>query len=292
MDSLPPLLQNQYESYFYSADEGFFNGRVAASAKTRDAHWENWVKFTKPVGVDPYLQGTDYVTRVRLLTGFAAYVRSGDAGRGRQVTTSTVSTAITAVGQTIALAVGHNPTKLAGSDKLIPRLAQTLDGWRKGDPPTAKKLPVEADVPEYLCKSGNTFGASPLEAAVGDLTLIAFYYLLRVGEYTCKGTRNSSKQTVQFKLEDVTFFHTHNGSLQQLPRNAPAELILSAHSATLKLDNQKNGWKGVCIHQEHNGEPLACPVRALGRRYLHIRQHASDPKTFLSAYFDDKRIEM
>ena len=288
MDNLPPLLQNQYESYFYSADEGFFNGRVAASAKTRDAHWENWVKFTRPVGMDPYLQGTDYATRVRLLTGFAAYVRSGDAGRGRQVTTSTVSTAITAVGQTIALAVGHNPTKLAGSDKLIPRLAQTLDGWRKGDPPTAKKLPVEADVPEYLCKSGNTLGASPLDAAVGDLTLIAFYYLLRVGEYTCKGTRNSSKQTVQFKLEDVTFFHTHNGSLQQLPRNAPAELIMSAHSATLKLDNQKNGWKGVCIHQEHNGEPVACPVRALGRRYLHIRQHASDQKTFLSAYFDDK----
>jgi hypothetical protein len=287
VDSLPPLLQNQYECYFYTADEGFFHGRVAASAKTRDAHWENWVKFIKPVGVDPYLQETNYVTRVQLLTGFAAYVRSGDVGRGCQVTTSTVSMAITAVGQTIAVAVGHNPTKLAGSDKLIPRLAQTLDGWQKGDPPTAKKLPVKADVPEHLCKVGNLMGASPLEAAVGDLTLIAFYYLLRVGEYTCKGTRNSSKQTVQFKLEDVTFFHSHNGSLQQLPRNTSAELIMSAHSATLKLDNQKNGWNGICIHQEHNGEALACPVRALGRQYLHIWKHASDPRTFLSAYFDD-----
>jgi hypothetical protein len=31
---------------------------------------------------------------------------------------------------------------------------------------------------------------------------------------------------------------------------------LSADSATLKLDNQKNGWKGVCVHQEKNGEGL------------------------------------
>jgi hypothetical protein len=56
----------------------------------------------------------------------------------------------------------------------------------------------------------------------------------------------------------------------------------------LKLDNQKNGWKGVCIHQEHNREQLACPVRALGRRYLHIRSHTLDPKAFLSSYFCQK----
>ena len=164
-----------------------------------------------------------------------------------------------------------------------------LDGWRKGDPPTAKKLPIEADVPDYVCRVGTAPGASALEAAVGDLVVIAFYYLLRVGEYTCKGTRNQSKQTVQFKLEDVTFFRYQQDKLQQLPRNAPPELILTAHSATLKLDNQKNGWKGVCIHQEHNGEDIACPVRALGRRYLHIRQHTSNPKTVLSAYFDNNR---
>jgi hypothetical protein len=204
------------------------------------------------------------------------------------VSAQTVASALTAVGQTISLAIGHNPIKLSGSEKLLPRLAQTLDGWRKADPATSKKLPVEADVPEYLCRVGTSPRATALEAAVGDLTLIAFYYLLRVGEYTCKSARNSSKQTVQFKAEDVTFFSMHSGRLQQLPRNAPTDLIMTAHSATLKLDNQKNGWKGVCIHQEHNGNPIACPVRALGRRYLHIRAHSSDPKTFLSSFFNDK----
>jgi hypothetical protein len=36
--------------------------------------------------------------------------------------------------------------------------------------------------------------------------MIAFFYLLQVGEYTVKGSRNNTKQTVQFKYEDVTFF--------------------------------------------------------------------------------------
>jgi hypothetical protein len=239
--------------------------------------------------VDPHLQGVDYTTRTRLLSGFAAGICSGDFGRGRQVTTQTVSSALTAVGQTIALAIGENPTKLTGSDKLIPRLSQMLDGWRKSDPATTKKLPAEADVPAFLCQLGTAESATTLEAAVGDLTLIAFYYLLRVGEYTCKCYRNETKQTVQFKLEDVTFFSTHTGRLQQLPRGAPDHLLLTAHSATLKLDNQKNGWKGVCVHQEHNGEPILCPVHALARRYLYIRRHTSDPITFLSAYFDKGR---
>jgi hypothetical protein len=61
--------------------------------------------------------------------------------------------------------------------------------------------------------------------------------------------------------------------------------IRSADSATLKLDNQKNGWKGVYIHQEHNGDAAHCPVRALGRRYIHIRSNTPDSSTFLSAFF-------
>ena len=90
--------------------------------------------------------------------------------------------------------------------------------------------------------------------------MTAFYYLLRVGEYTIKGSRNNTKQTVQFKYEDITFFKKNNGELRCLPRDAPAHLISSANGATLKLDNQKNGWKGVCVYHESNGEASHCPV--------------------------------
>ena len=135
-----------------------------------------------------------------------------------------------------------------------------LNGWRKEDPPTEKKLPVEANIPEYLCHIGMCSSATPLEVTAGDLTLIAFYYLLRVGEYTCKSTCNNTKQTVQFRVKDVTFFWYVNGALCQLPWDAPDDIIMSAHLATHKLDNQKNRWKGMCIHQEHNGNNVTCPV--------------------------------
>ncbi len=95
-------------------------------------------------------------------------------------------------------------------------------------------------------------------------------------------------QTVQFKYEDVTFFRKNNlGQLQCLPRDAPDELISTADGATLKLDNEKNGWKGVCIYHKTNGNLLNRPVRALGRCYHHLRKHQANSKTFLSAYFEE-----
>ena len=149
-------------------------------------------------------------------------------------------------------------------------------------------LPIESDVPELLIEMGyNTLGTSHTQA-VGDLTLIAFYYLLQIGEYTIKSKRNNTKQTVQFKLEDVTFYKkTTWGQLRCLPKNAPYQLVLSADSATLKLDNQKNGWKGVCVHQDTNGEALYCPIRALGRRVVHLRQHGAAKNSFLSTFYHE-----
>ena len=81
-----------------------------------------------------------------------------------------------------------------------------------------------------------------------------------------KGQRNETKKTVQFKLEDAMFFCRYDkGTLRQLPTNALNKDILSAEGDTLKLENQKNVWKGVCVDQEHNGDDNLSPIRALGR---------------------------
>jgi hypothetical protein len=119
---------------------------VAATTNNRKTHWENWIRYVGPLGLDPYSQRVQYTTKVRVLTGFAARVRQGLYGRGKRVAAGTVVGAFTAVGQEIALACGTNPTKITGSKRLLPQLSQILDGWRKEDPPTTKKLP-EADVP-------------------------------------------------------------------------------------------------------------------------------------------------
>ena len=76
--------------------------------------------------------------------------------------------------------------------------------------------------------------------AIADLTPIAFYFLLLVGEYTCRQKRKNEKQIVQFRIEDVTFSKCDKqGRLWQLKRNTTADGIMEADSCTLKLSNQK-----------------------------------------------------
>ncbi len=60
--------------------------------------------------------------------------------------------------------------------------------------------------------------------------------------------------TVQFKVKSVQFFYTNKfGTANIITQNVTAEVLLAVSSATLKLDNQKNGWKGIRVHDEHNG---------------------------------------
>ena len=101
-----------------------------------------------------------------------------------------------------------------------------------------KKLPVESDIPEFLARAGQAVNATERVRVVGDWSLIALYYLLRIGEYTRKALRNADKQTKQFKSSDARFFERgKDGSLQRLGRNASDERILAAAGGTLKLDN-------------------------------------------------------
>ncbi len=110
-----------------------------------------------------------------------------------------VTGAIKAVGQTIALAGNKNSAKVIGSDKFFLALQIMLDGYRKDDPPTKKKLPVKADVPELLIKMGYSKSGFLHAQAVGDLPLIAFYYLLRIGKYTVKQQRDQAKRAKKQK---------------------------------------------------------------------------------------------
>ncbi|KAL7485901.1 LOW QUALITY PROTEIN: hypothetical protein ACHAW6_011493 [Cyclotella cf. meneghiniana] len=150
-----------------------------------------------------------------------------------------------------------------GSDKYLHCIQQTLKGWDKEGPHTSKKLLVEADVPELMVKWGLLAGAAAVMRESRDLMLGAFYFLLRIGEYTMKHSRNESKQTVQFQMADVTFFH-RNKMGQCDGWYAPVDMIMEANRANLKIENQKNVQTGMCIHHEANDIEYYCPVKALG----------------------------
>jgi hypothetical protein len=97
--------------------------------------------------------------------------------------------------------------------------------------------------------------------------MIAFYYLLQVGKFRIKGSRNSTKQTVQIKYEDVSFFKKNTrGQLRCLPRDALAEIISAADCAALKLDDKKMGRRAFASTTRPmatNGIAHACPCTLL-----------------------------
>ena len=73
-----------------------------------------------------------------------------------------------------------------------------------------RKLPVQLEVPELLVTTAYNSTGTEKDEAPADLTMRALYYLLCVGEYTVKGSRNSTKQIVQSKYEEINFFHKNN----------------------------------------------------------------------------------
>ena len=70
--------------------------------------------------------------------------------------------------------------------------------------------------------------------------------------------KNEGKLTDRFKLGNVTFSKRKGGRLRQLGPRATRAQVLSADAATLRMDNQKNGWKNVCIRHEENGDLYYC----------------------------------
>ena len=156
---------------------------MAATTANQEKYFANWKAYAAPLQLEPHLQGGDAVLTQPALSVFAARMRSGAFGRGRQVRAGTTSGALTTVG-TKAVLAGWKPLS---SDKFLARLNQMLDGWDEKDPPTKKKLPVDVDVPNLLVDLGRGERATALVRAVVCLTLTAFYFLLRSGEYTCRG---------------------------------------------------------------------------------------------------------
>jgi hypothetical protein len=119
------------------------------------------------------------------------------------------------------------------------------------------------------------------QKAVGDMALIAFYYLLRVGEYTLSGT-GTTTLTQAFRLQDITLWD--NTTI--LDHSLPLDVLLHrCTAATLRISNQKNGKRNQAIH--HKAQPCddTCPAKALVRRIKHIHSHTSNPYIIISTYF-------
>jgi hypothetical protein len=127
------------------------------------------------------------------------------------------------------------------------------------------------------------------QQAIADLSLIAFFYLLRVGEYTAprfvnnNGRTVRATRTVQFTVGNVGFFK--KGKI--LPRSSPLNILLTADQCTLKITNQKNGRMGETITHETVLNETHGPVTALARRVHHILSNGGSEENIISDFFHE-----
>ena len=218
-----------------------------------------------------------------LLTGFAARVRTGALGHGFEVKVQSVSEALAAVSASLELAGKHSPAYKVEGEFITP-LKRCLEGFRRDDAPSVPQLAVPVTLVDAIHTAA--FQTSNImDQATSSLITIAFYYLLRVGEYTCprrvkiNGQWKRATRTRQFRVKDVGFFK--DGKV--LPRKSSLETLLMADSVTLKISNQKNGRMGQTIHQETTGEKGA--VAALAHRVHHILSNGGSENLLICNVF-------
>jgi hypothetical protein len=109
------------------------------------------------------------------------------------------------------------------------------------------------------------------------MILLAFFFLLRPGEYT-----GSPSNTSPFTLADVQLFA---GRRRLNISSCPEADFSLATFCTLTFTDQKNGVKGEVIGLGASGDPSFCPVKSMIRRILALRRHGAIPATNLATYY-------
>jgi hypothetical protein len=264
-----------------SAWEAIDNGVVASNTRTREKYWAHWKAYTANFQQEPYLQSCTNNQSIIIITAFAARVRTGYYGNGRTVTVQTVRDALSAVSKTFELVGLQSPILQTQGSYKVP-VGRLVEGFKRQDPLAVPQLAIPIKVPQECRRAGAASGCAKLEA-VGDLALIAFYYLLQVGEYTkpkyvktTTGTKRATR-TEQFKIKDIGFFKDN----KILPRHSPLHILQTADSCTLKITNQKNGRMGQTIHHSAIKDNLNCPIHAIARRVSHILHNGGTTDNYI-----------
>ena len=211
-----------------------------------------------------------------MLLSFAVRLRQGYAGKGKRIGAQAVATGLRHVAQNAVLAGYPDPRKSYGDKQLDLPISHLLKTFRDEDPAPQPKLALPVHAIKLTCNQYYRESA-PQAHAIGDLITIAFFFLLRVGEYTFPKP-GKRKRTTQFRLQDVKFFKNGNA----VPLTAPLSMLLQASSVTLTIDRQKNGVRGATVHHHATSSPTFCPVKALARRVHAIILYTQDFATPIS----------
>jgi hypothetical protein len=173
--------------------------------------------------------------------------------------------------------VGAKDPRLNSAHQIDFQLQRMIKFWKSSDPAPLPVKPIPIQVIRHVATLLHLSSASDsLYQATTNMIILAFFFLLWLGEYT-------DNDNTPFCLKDVQLFigpHCLN-----LQTSSMAELT-QAHVGSLTFTDQKNGVRGKVIGQASTGDSFVCLVKALVQCILYLRSQNAPPTTPLSRVFN------
>lgn len=275
---MDPATRNDVLHDFLLAQEDFSKGVAPETANSIKLYWSYWLKFCSSLSIDPLQPRSK--DPVILLQVFARRYRTGALPHQRKaVRKDSVDNALRAIGQT-CVRLGTKDPRLNEFGVIDFRLTRQLNAYQREDPPPDRVKPIPFQVILYLATTAFAVAAAAEGTkGIADMIILAFFFLLRPGEYTSSA---SKKDSAPFRLMDVCLRRGH--TYIDVVNCAIAELD-TADFCSLTFSTQKNGVKNEKIGHVRSGHHLCCPVAAIIRRVKHLRAFNASPDTPLSQYF-------
>ncbi len=191
-------------------------------------------------------------------------MREGQYGLGSQVKVQSVKRALPHVTQRLVLDKHPDPQQASSAQHALDLpIAWLIKKFRDEDPPAQPKLAIPILTITALSKN---YRMTPYLEAVTNLVIIAFFYLLRVGEYTTPHSARTKKTTPLWDCDIILWYW---GKI--IPHLAGLRALMQADSTTICIAHTKNDTKGAVVHHEAIGSPI-CPIVAMARRIANIQQ--------------------
>ena len=275
---MAPNEADLFRSDFRLAQQDVKSGISTGRARSANSHWKIWQEFTDGLALDPFLETIE--DKVPVLQVFARRLRTGVLSPSKHsLRARSVEDYVRSIGQAFR-ELGLNDPRLGPDLKQDHRLQRMWRCYTKQDPPPDRVKPVPIQVLRHIMTIAIASN-DPVILATADMITLAFFFLLRPGEYT-----DSPSDTKPFHLQDAQIFV---GPQRLNIATATDAQLLSATFVSLTFTEQKNGVRGEVIGLSRSGNPNLCPVNALVRRVIHLRQHNAAPNTPLARVHNGTR---
>jgi hypothetical protein len=177
-------------------------------------YWQAWEAHGRLYLDTPGDVLTQRVLTDRLLP-FAVAVREGKYGLGNQVKVQSVAKALRLVSQKLVLDGHPDPRRASPAQHALDLpISRLLKKYSDEDPPAEPKLAIPISTITSIAKN---YRWTSLLIAVADLAIIAFFYLLRVGEYSSWLHPNRRGPSLSVSVS----FHSQQGSRLSYGPTAP-----------------------------------------------------------------------